>query len=139
MALYMDIHEGLGQATPEDVQAAHKEVKHTGDGVLACFVSVTRAVECALAIQASVAKSEAKGLHVRIGMSAGEPVSESDDLYGAAVNLAARVCAAAKGGQVLVSSAVKELAIGKAHRFVRLDPVMLKGFDEPVQLYEVVP
>ena len=113
------------------------EVKHTGDGVLACFVSVTRAVECALEIQASVAKSTAQRLRVRIGMSAGEPVAESDDLYGAAVNLAARVCAVAKGGQVLVSSAVKELAIGKQHKFMRLDPLSLKGFEEPVQLYEV--
>jgi class 3 adenylate cyclase len=115
------------------------EVKHTGDGVLACFVSVARAVECALEIQTSVAKSAARRLRVRIGMSAGEPVAESDDLYGAAVNLAARVCAAAKGGQILVSSAVKELAIGKQHKFVRLDPVRLKGFDEPIQLYEVTP
>jgi len=86
------------------------EVKHTGDGVLACFVSVARAVECAVEIQTSVANSTA---------------------------LAARVCAAAKGGQILVSSAVKELAIGKQHKFVRLDPVRLKGFDEPMQLYEV--
>jgi class 3 adenylate cyclase len=66
-------------------------------------------------------------------------VAESDDLYGAAVNLAARACAAAKGGQVLVANAVKELAIGKARRFRPLEPMQLKGFAEPVQLYELTP
>jgi len=114
------------------------EVKHTGDGVLASFVSVNRAIDCALQIQEAVAAS-AVGFRVRIGLSAGEPVSESDDLYGAAVNLAARTCAVAKGGQVLVSNAVKELAIGKARRFVPLEPMQLKGFADPVQLYEVIP
>jgi class 3 adenylate cyclase len=113
------------------------EVKHTGDGMLACFLSVTRAVDCALEIQACVERSTSRRLRVRIGMSAGEPVAESDDLYGAAVNLAARVCAVAKAGQVLVSSVVKELAIGKRHKFVRLEPARLKGFEDPVQLYEV--
>ena len=112
------------------------EIKHTGDGMLACFRSVSRALSCAVAIQRGLTMKD-RGFRVRIGLSAGEPVAESDDLYGAAVNLAARVCAVAEGGQILVSSAVKELAIGKTHQFSRLDPIRLKGFDEPVQLFEV--
>jgi class 3 adenylate cyclase len=116
-----------------------REVKHTGDGLLASFVSVARAVQCAVDIQAACrAGSTDPGFRVRIGMSAGEPVEESDDLYGAAVNLAARLCSVAKGGQILVSSAVKDLAIGKAHHFAPMDPMMLKGFREPVPLFEVV-
>jgi class 3 adenylate cyclase len=113
-----------------------REVKHTGDGILASFVSVSRAIDCALQIQAAVAASTVR-FRVRVGLSAGEPVSESDDLYGAAVNLAARACAVAAGGQVLVSNAVKELAIGKARQFTALEPMQLKGFAEPVQLYEL--
>jgi class 3 adenylate cyclase len=145
-----DISTRQGDARAMDVVRAHDrivraslsthagtEVKHTGDGVLACFASVTRAIECAREIQRLVGESTVP-LRVRIGLSAGEPVAESDDLYGAAVNLAARVCSVANGGQVLVSSAVKELAIGKAHQFARVEPMKLKGFDEPVQLYELV-
>ncbi|MCP4964723.1 MAG: hypothetical protein GY926_05765 [bacterium] len=56
-------------------------------------------------------------LAVRIGFSAGEPVEDSDDLFGASVNLAVRICAHAQGGQTLVSGTVKELAFGKEIRF----------------------
>jgi len=118
---------------------AGREIKHTGDGVLACFVSVSRALQCAIDIQATCrAGPNDPGFRVRIGMSAGEPVEDSDDLYGAAVNLAARVCAVARGGQILVSSAVKELAIGKSHHFAPREAMTLKGFQEPVPLYEVI-
>ena len=116
-----------------------REVKHTGDGILASFASVSRALQCAIDIQAECREGpNDPGFRIRIGMSAGEPVEESDDLYGAAVNLAARLCAHAQGGEILVSNAVKELAIGKSHRFAARDPVLLKGFREPVPLYEVV-
>jgi class 3 adenylate cyclase len=116
-----------------------REVKHTGDGLLASFTSVSRALQCAIDIQAACREGpNDPGFRVRIGMSAGEPVEESDDLYGAAVNLAARVCAVAQGGQILVSRAVKELAIGKSHHFAAKDPVVLKGFQEPVPLFEVL-
>jgi class 3 adenylate cyclase len=96
-------------------------------------------VQCALDIQTACGPGpNDPGFRVRIGMSAGEPVEESDDLYGAAVNLAARLCAVARGGQILVSNTVKELALGKAHRFAPLEAVTLKGFQEPVPLFEVV-
>jgi adenylate cyclase len=50
---------------------------------------------------------------VRVGINAGEPMSSDDDLHGAVVNMAARVCAQATGGQVLVTNVVRELAAGK--------------------------
>ncbi len=112
-----------------------REVKHTGDGMLVSFVSVTGAVQAAIAIQrAAVDQAD---VSIKVGISAGEPVEDSEDLYGAAVNLAARICAHAQGGQVLVSSAVRDLAVGKGLPFVARGSVAMKGFPEPIALFEV--
>lgn len=118
-----------------------REVKHTGDGIFACFASVSRAVDATVSIhrQLDGARDETSrpSVRVRIGVSAGEPVAGSDDLYGAAVNLAARICAHAEPEQTLVSGAVRELSIGKPFSYRDVGSVALKGFPEPVQLYEV--
>ncbi len=116
-----------------------REVKHTGDGILASFVSVSKAVEASIAIQqaSSILVNEGPKLAVKIGLSAGEPVQDSNDLFGASVNLAARICAHAGGGQTLVSGTVKELALGKEFRFVNQGAIGLKGFPDPVLVYEV--
>ena len=74
---------------------------------------------------------------VRMAISAGEPVTEDDDLFGAAVQLAARVCSTCEGGRILVSSAVRELCLGKGFRFDDKGHVELKGFDDPMRVYEV--
>jgi class 3 adenylate cyclase len=116
-----------------------REVKHTGDGIFASFTYVSRAVDCAVAIQRAFADIDdtGPGSRVRIGISAGEPVDRNQDLYGAVVNLAARICGHAAPGQILVSAAVRELALGKGLGFVDLGLIALKGFDEPVRLYQV--
>jgi class 3 adenylate cyclase len=116
-----------------------REVKHTGDGILASFTHVSRAIEAAVRIQSvfRVDSQELAGVSLRVGISAGEPVAESNDIFGAAVSMAARICAHASPGQVLVSSAVKDLSIGKRFTFVDRGPIALKGFDEPIRLYEV--
>lgn len=116
-----------------------REIKHTGDGVLASFTSVSRAVETSVSIQTATADPVSPGpvLRIKIGLSAGEPVEESDDIYGAAVNLAARICAHASGNQTLVSGTVRDLAMGKSHSFVSRGAIGLKGFSEPVPLFEV--
>jgi class 3 adenylate cyclase len=77
-----------------------------------------------------------------VGLNAGEPIAEDDpdgrsDLFGTAVIEAARIAAAVKGGEILVSNVVRELAKGKDFKFVDRGEVALKGFDEPVRLYEV--
>jgi len=74
---------------------------------------------------------------VRVGMNAGEPIAEDEDLFGTAEIEAARIAAAAKGGEILVSNVVRELAKGKDFLFADKGEVALKGFDEPVRLYEV--
>jgi class 3 adenylate cyclase len=115
------------------------EVKHTGDGLMAAFPSVVGAIASAIQIQRRVAEADDNsGLRVRIGMSAGEPVTERNDLFGAVVQLAARLCSRAEPGSVLVSSAVRDLALGKGFVFKKRGRVRLKGFDEPVHSFEVM-
>lgn len=116
------------------------EVKHTGDGLMAAFRSVSGALEAAVAIQRALAERNRSAHHpleVRIGVAAGEPVLEHDDLFGAAVQLAARLCDRAGPGSILVSGAVRDLAIGKRFEFVRRGRITLKGFGEPVTLFEL--
>ncbi|HZD42074.1 MAG TPA: nickel-binding protein, partial [Terriglobales bacterium] len=87
------------------------EVKQTGDGFMASFPSVSGAVECAIAIQRALAAYNAKGpaepLRVRIGLCAGEPVTENQDLFGSSVQLAARICEYAQPGQILIPNVVR--------------------------------
>lgn len=117
-----------------------REVKHTGDGIFASFSHVSTAVESAVQIQRQFGEPlqpEASGPRVRIGISVGEPVSQHEDLFGAVVNLAARICGHAGAGQIFVSSAVRELSVGKPIVFEDRGPIALKGFDDPVRLFEV--
>jgi class 3 adenylate cyclase len=117
-----------------------REVKHTGDGIMASFTSVPRAVACAIEIDRQVIERnrEAKNeLPLRIGISCGEPVTEEGDLFGAAVELAARLCGHGAAGTILVSSAVRELCLGKGYSFIDRGRAKLKGFDEPVRIYSV--
>ncbi len=76
-------------------------------------------------------------LSVRIGLSAGEPVTDAGDLFGAAVQLAARLCAHAEPGGILTSTAVRDLSIGKGFVFIDQGEVALRGFEEPVRPYAV--
>jgi class 3 adenylate cyclase len=118
-----------------------REVKHTGDGIMAAFNSVASAVAFAIAAQrAFLAHNDDSevALNVKIGISAGEPVTDgSDDLFGASVQLAARLCAAATASEVLVSVAVRELCVGKQITFENRGPVELKGLPEPTVVYRV--
>ena len=115
-------------------------IKHTGDGIMASFPSATWALECAIAMQRAFAahnESADEPIRVRIGLNAGEPVAEEEDLFGTAVNMAARVAAYAKGGEILVSDVVRQLVAGKGFLFSDRGDVVLRGFEDPVRLYEV--
>lgn len=96
--------------------AAHgREVKHTGDGIMAAFDDVASALECSIAIQAGFEALSVEGLtpelRVRIGVAAGEPVDHNDDLFGSTVTLASRICDAADAGRILASDLVRDLGI----------------------------
>lgn len=118
-----------------------REVKHTGDGIMASFASVARAVDCAIAIQAAFethnATDPSGAMRVRIGLSAGEPIEDHEDLFGAAVNLARRTCDAAAAGEIFATNVVRELCLGKRFRFGDRGDTLLKGFDEPVRLFDI--
>ncbi len=116
------------------------EVKTMGDGFMASFSSATKALECAIAMQRAFAEhneTAPEPIRVRIGLNAGEPIAEDEDLFGTAVNLAARICAHAEAGQILAPIVVRELAAGKQFMFADLGETALRGFEDPVRLYEV--
>ena len=116
-----------------------REVKHTGDGIMASFVSAASAVRCAIQIQRELDKhaqvNSQHPLKVRVGAAAGEPVEKNNDLFGSTVQLAARLCSHAQPEQILVSSAIAELCIGKGLSFEDLGEVTLKGFTSPVRAH----
>jgi class 3 adenylate cyclase len=84
----------------------------------------------------------AEPIRVRIGLNAGEPIAEEDaggrgDLFGTAVIAAARIAAQAGGGEILASDVVRQLVAGKGFLFSDRGDAVLRGFDDPVRLYEV--
>ena len=116
------------------------EVKAMGDGFMASFNSVKKAVECAIALQRAIAgrnESAPEPLDVRVGLDAGEPIEEEGDLFGATVILASRIAAKADGGEILVSDAVRGLCSGKGFLFADRGEFAAKGFEDHVRLYEV--
>ena len=94
-----------------------REIKHTGDGIMASFISTAGAVRCAIQIQRELDKhaqaNPERALKVRVGAAAGEPVEQHNDLFGSTVQLASRLCAHAQPEQILVSNAIAELCLGK--------------------------
>src|SRR3954464_7865782 len=85
------------------------EVKSTGDGLMVTFASAVAAVRCAVDVQRRTTGAP-NGLAVRIGLDAGEPLRDGDDLYGTPVNVAARLCDAAGAGEILSSDVVRQTA-----------------------------
>jgi class 3 adenylate cyclase len=116
-----------------------REVKHTGDGMMASFVEVAAAAACARAILEAFAefnRSSAEPIRVRIGLSAGEPVEDSDDLFGSTVQLAARICQAADPDTVVGSGDVRA-ACADDTDWVALGASQFKGFPAPVPLFRL--
>ena len=144
----------LGDAKAQEVRRTHNdivrsalsandgsEIKHTGDGIMASFTTASSALECAIAIQRGVAahveEHPDSPLGLYIGLNAGEPIAEERDLFGTSVDLAKRICDHAEPGQILASNVVRELAAGKDFLFADLGETELRGFEDPVKLWEV--
>jgi class 3 adenylate cyclase/fermentation-respiration switch protein FrsA (DUF1100 family) len=113
------------------------ELKTMGDGFMASFGSVTKAVECAIALQRAFAERDGEPLNVRVGLNAGEPIEEDGDLFGATVILASRIAAKAGAGEILVADTVRGLCSGKGFLFADRGDFVAKGFEEPVRISEV--
>src|SRR5438128_1255349 len=155
MPTYMDIHEIPGGVTAEAVAKAHahdvavegkygvhydKYWVNESVGKIFCLCHAPSA-EAAMQVQRELARREREEhdhhIKVRIGGAAGEPVEQNNDIFGTTVQLAARLCSHAEPDQILVSTAVAELCIGKGLTFRPLGEVALKGFDRPVQVHAV--
>jgi class 3 adenylate cyclase/esterase/lipase len=116
------------------------EVKTMGDGFMASFTSITKGVECAIALQRAFDERNASApepVTIRVGLNAGEPIQEDGDLFGETVILAARIAAKAEGAEILVANTVRELCSGKGFLFADRGEFVAKGFEEPVRVFEV--
>ena len=117
---------------------AGREVKHTGDGIMAAFDETPNAVRAAADIQRRFAAHNTEAsekLSVRIGIHAGEPVEDHNDLFGTTVQLAFRLCCEADADGVAVSELVRELCEEDSARFVPLGERRLKGFAEKIPVF----
>jgi class 3 adenylate cyclase/tetratricopeptide (TPR) repeat protein len=119
-------------------------VKHLGDGVMATFAGASDALGAAVAIQQALDRHNRSGasgvprLETKIGASAGDVAFEEGDCFGTPVIEAARLCAAAGGGQILVTEIVRLLAgTGGGHRCTPVGALDLKGLPAPVPACEV--
>jgi len=154
----------LGDASAREVLREHErivrdalrahggsEVKTVGDGFMASFSSATKALECAIAMQrafrdqnaalleqAREEHTEPVEVRVRVGLNAGEPITAEKDLFGTAVVLAARIAAKAEGGEILVSDIVRQVVAGKGFLVSDRGDTVLRGFEDPVRVYEVL-
>jgi class 3 adenylate cyclase len=111
-----------------------REVKTTGDGVLATFDGPARAIRCAVGMSEAM---RPLGIDIRAGLHTGECEVRGEDVGGIAVHIGARVASLAAPGEVLVSSTVKDLVIGSEIRFADRGAHPLKGVPGEWRLYAV--
>lgn len=121
--------------------AAGVEVKNLGDGLMIVFTSASRAIDCAVAMQQEADRRNRRdpvALQIRIGVAIGEAVEEDGDYFGDPVVEAARLCAAADGGQILTTTLVRAILGRRAEvELIRLGERVLKGLPDPVEVWEV--
>ncbi len=118
-----------------------REVKHTGDGIMAAFSVGENAVKACIDIQKGVHDQnkidDELGLHLRIGVDGGSPVVEGEDLFGATVQLAARICNLAEGDEILISQNLQVLCDEDKFDIVSYGDHEFKGFEEKLPVYKV--
>jgi class 3 adenylate cyclase len=150
------LFDRLGDLRAQEILRAHNaivreqtalqngfEVKSMGDGFMIAFSSARRALLCAINIQKALAayseQNKQEPIRVRIGLHVGEVIRESEDFFGKAVILAARIAARARGGEILVSSTLRDLSESAGDlRFAGAGDAQLKGFSGTHRLYKVI-
>jgi class 3 adenylate cyclase len=117
-------------------------VKTQGDSFMVYFTTARAAILCAIAVQRAIADTSRDEPDARIGLgigiNTGEPIQQGGDFFGSTVNLAARICASAGPGQILISETTRHVA-GRIEAVEYVDRGLreLKGFQEPQRLFEV--
>ncbi|OHC81613.1 MAG: hypothetical protein A3G73_02965 [Rhodospirillales bacterium RIFCSPLOWO2_12_FULL_67_15] len=119
-----------------------REIKHTGDGIMASFAQTSGAVDAAIQIQKDTAAHcrdyPDLPLQLKIGLNTGEPIAEDGDLFGSTVQLSARITDKAKANEIFVPDSVRIVCAGKNYKFVNRGGYAMKGFDGDINLFEVV-
>ena len=150
-----DMTQTHGDAAAQEVVRTHnrivrnalttyqgREVKHTGDGIMASFNNTANGVAAAIYIQQKTAENNSSNpdvpLGIKIGINAGEPIVEDDDLFGTTVQLSARIVDKAGDKEIFVSEIVKGICLGKDFNFESRGAREMKGFKDPITLYEVL-
>jgi len=120
---------------------AGKEIKHTGDGIMASFARTSDGIDASITMQRETALYTQQNpdlpLHLKIGLNAGEPIAEDNDLFGTVVQLSARIVDKASADQIYVSEIVRGICAGKDYTFVSCGGFEMKGFSEPINIFEV--
>lgn len=144
----------LGDARAEELRRAHDAlladqasahggnvIKGTGDGVIVAFAGTAEALSAAVAMQQALdtyGRRERIALAMRVGVSVGDVTFESDDCFGTPVIEAARLCALAEPGEILVADLVRLLARGRSDvELTPRGPMALKGLPEPLDVWAV--
>ena len=126
-----------GKLAPNVEAAGGRIIKTLGDGALAVFPSALDALTCAVAFQRAMAE-QSDSIQFRVGVNAGDAVLENGDVFGDAVNVAARLEAAASPGGICISARVRDDARGRSGLvFEDLGERKLKNIDDPVRIYRV--
>jgi class 3 adenylate cyclase/tetratricopeptide (TPR) repeat protein len=128
------LRDALGRTTG-------REVKSLGDGLMVVFSSALESLSCAVAMQQAVEARNRRSeehLEVRIGLSLGEATVEDGDYFGEPVIESSRLCAQARGGQIVVNALVRQIVGAReGHSFRSLGGLELKGISVPVQAFEL--
>lgn len=119
-----------------------KEIKHTGDGIMASFRSTTDGIKAAIDIQKNTAEHNRSNpglpLKLKVGLHSGQAIAEDDDLFGTHVQLTARIVDKAGPGEIFVSETAHGICAGKDIQFANRGQFTLKGFDQPQTIYQVI-
>jgi class 3 adenylate cyclase len=152
---FTSITEQLGDRRALDVLREHNdiirqriahagghEIKAQGDGFMVAFGGASSALHCAVEIQRDFADRNRSQpdlpVRVRLGLHAGEAIRDGNDFLGGSVILAARIAEQAKGGEILVSSVLKDLCdLSGEFRFEDGRDIQLKGLSESRRVYSV--
>jgi class 3 adenylate cyclase len=122
-------------------RAGGREVRSLTGGLVASFVSASRAIDAAIDIRRlTEGRNLARPEHtiaLRIGLNAGEPVTDNGELFGSAVQIAEAACHAAAPGGITVSGSVHDICLDRPFSFAELARLDLDGFPEPIRLYGV--